>query len=251
MPRATLGRPVLPMSDTPLFQHPATHWCFVQGSCIVLDVTQNRYLSIPAHKMKVMLPYLQSVETDAGSRALPIPADLLPIANELVTSGVLTTQRPNSQRRPSSPLPRPTRLLPQFPSSTTRGFLKPLLLPFLKSCALADYQLRYRSLSAVVSRIVSRQTSSPVCPPELTAERTAHLASAFTALRPFYPRRYWCMFDSLALIEFLFCWKLLPHWVFGVSADPFFAHCWVQDGDLVLCDTRDFSATRFSPIMTL
>lgn len=60
------------------------------------------------------------------------------------------------------------------------------------------------------------------------------LVSIFHALRPFYVRRYRCLFDSLCLIEFLATFGHFPQWVFGVKAAPFGAHCWVQKDRCVL-----------------
>jgi hypothetical protein len=70
----------------------------------------------------------------------------------------------------------------------------------------------------------------------------------FDSLRLFYPRPYLCLFDSLALIHFLARFGLYPDWVFGVQADPFEAHCWVQAGSVVLNDTVE-RVSAFTPIM--
>jgi hypothetical protein len=59
-----------------------------------------------------------------------------------------------------------------------------------------------------------------------------------------------CLFDSLALIHFLAQYGLYPDWVFGVSADPFEAHCWVQAGQVVLNDTVE-RVSAFTPILTI
>jgi hypothetical protein len=69
-------------------------------------------------------------------------------------------------------------------------------------------------------------------------------------LRPLYPRDYLCLFDSLALIEFLAQHGLYPTWVFGVTSDPFMAHCWVQEGDTLLNDTVAHVG-QFVPLMTV
>ena len=46
-----------------------------------------------------------------------------------------------------------------------------------------------------------------------------------------------CLLDSIALVRFLARRGLYAQLVFGVTDDPFSAHCWVQAGDLVLNDT--------------
>ncbi len=72
----------------------------------------------------------------------------------------------------------------------------------------------------------------------------------FRKLRPWYPRGYLCLFDALALVEFLARRHLFPTWVFGVQAQPFGAHCWVQAGDQLLNEGAEF-ANQFTPIMAV
>ena len=79
-------------------------------------------------------------------------------------------------------------------------------------------------------------------------ERVRTLVKAFDALRPWYPRPYLCMFDSLALLHFLAWHGVFPEWVFGVTAEPFKAHCWVRAGTTVLNDTLERTGA-FTPIM--
>jgi hypothetical protein len=81
-------------------------------------------------------------------------------------------------------------------------------------------------------------------------ERARSLVSVFDRLRWYYPRSYLCLFDSLALIHFMARFGVFPDWVFGVVADPFEAHCWVQAGSVVLNDTVE-RVSAFTPIMSI
>jgi hypothetical protein len=63
-------------------------------------------------------------------------------------------------------------------------------------------------------------------------------------------RKHVCLYDSLALVEFLAHYRLFPQWVFGVMAEPFAAHCWVQQDDRVLNDSVDY-VRGFTPIMVV
>ncbi len=76
------------------------------------------------------------------------------------------------------------------------------------------------------------------------------VVAAYQHLRPFYPRKYRCLYDSLALVEFLAQYHLFPQWVFGVNTEPFGAHCWVQEEDFVLNDSPEF-ISNFTPIMSI
>jgi len=54
----------------------------------------------------------------------------------------------------------------------------------------------------------------------------------------------------LALLEFLAIKNLYPTWVFGVQAQPFGAHCWLQEGDKLLNESVEY-AGQFTPIMAV
>jgi hypothetical protein len=74
-------------------------------------------------------------------------------------------------------------------------------------------------------------------PPYLAARR----------LLPFAPN---CLRDSLALASFLASRRGSFQFVFGVRRDPFAAHCWLQEGSLVLNDSLD-SVADFRPILVV
>ncbi|RYZ14310.1 MAG: lasso peptide biosynthesis B2 protein [Alphaproteobacteria bacterium] len=59
-----------------------------------------------------------------------------------------------------------------------------------------------------------------------------------------------CLYDALALLEFLALKNLYPTWVFGVQAQPFGAHCWLQSSDILLNESTEY-AGQFTPIMTV
>jgi hypothetical protein len=76
------------------------------------------------------------------------------------------------------------------------------------------------------------------------------LLSVFKRWRAYYSRPYVCLFDSVCLLRFLNFYNLFPTLVFGVVAEPFHAHCWLQDGGTVLNDTVE-RVSAYSPIMSV
>jgi Transglutaminase-like superfamily len=103
------------------------------------------------------------------------------------------------------------------------------------ACAKADLQLRTRAFSRLVDRIKERRNRRrPTQPCDQSS--ISSLVHAFNAFRSFYPRPYLCLFDSLALLEFLSSYRIYPQLVIGVVPDPFEAHCWLQEGTVVLND---------------
>lgn len=83
--------------------------------------------------------------------------------------------------------------------------------------------------------------------------RTAALIDAarlFLNVRMYVPVEPICLLDSISLVRFLARRRLHSNIVFGVTGDPFSAHCWVQSEALVLNDTVG-NARAYQPIRTL
>jgi len=119
---------------------------------------------------------------------------------------------------------------------------------FFLSSARASRQLRDQCFQSIVAFVQARKRHNANPSRPLDIERAHFLLSIFDSLRLFFPRPYLCLFDSLALINFLAHFNLYPDWVFGVMAEPFEAHCWVQAGGIVLNDTLE-RVSAFTPIM--
>lgn len=98
-------------------------------------------------------------------------------------------------------------------------------------------------VSAVRMRKAGRKESNSV-------DEIRRQTAVFRRLRPWYPASYLCIFDALALIEFLALKKIYPTWVFGVQAQPFGAHCWVQQADQLLNESTEYVG-QFTPIMAI
>lgn len=124
------------------------------------------------------------------------------------------------------------------------------VMRFISAAVRAKLLLKYRSFDAVVERVRRRgeraRRGSSVAVPELHS-----LVAAFAKLRPLlFAARDACLFDALALSEFLAGYYIYPRWVFGVQARPFAAHCWMQLDGVVLNDTVDH-VQRYTPIMVV
>ena len=118
---------------------------------------------------------------------------------------------------------------------------------FLCSSLKASAKLRYLPLRQTVRGIERRKRQ--LCRSTRNDDDTLRrLVMIFNRLRPYYGRDYLCRFDSLALVEFLACYRQFPQWVFGVKSQPFGAHCWVQNGPCLLNDSIDY-VRQFTPIM--
>lgn len=121
---------------------------------------------------------------------------------------------------------------------------------FFLACGAADWQLRTRSFSRNLERLERRRCRVQSSSTMIRAASVSKLMQAFKVLRPFYPRPYLCLFDSLAVLEYLAGYHFFPRMVFGVVADPFQAHCWIQEGSAVLNDDLE-RVRRYKPILSV
>jgi len=114
---------------------------------------------------------------------------------------------------------------------------------FARGCRRAHRELTSEPLREVVARARAQAKTTDF---DLKLLQLALLQ--FRTMRYLFPRSYLCLFDALALLHFLSSYNIRPTWVFGVSSEPFQAHCWLQLGEVVLNDTLE-RTRAFTPIM--
>jgi len=101
----------------------------------------------------------------------------------------------------------------------------------------ANLERRRSMLDRPVRRVADRQA-------------TAAKAAVYHAVRHLAPVRRVCLLDSLALVDWLGEDLEAVQLVFGVTAYPFGAHCWVQTRHALLGDPPD-TIGRYVPILHL
>ena len=121
-------------------------------------------------------------------------------------------------------------------------------IDFFIAARKASHRLKTEHIRDLVRDVRSRKAVAQRAPTDVEVMRR-HTA-IFARLRPWYPRRYVCLYDALALVEFLARRRIFPTWVFGVQAQPFGAHCWIQSGEFLLNETTEY-AGQFTPIMAV
>lgn len=119
---------------------------------------------------------------------------------------------------------------------------------FLCACVTASYQLRYHPIDRVVASVRRRRARATTR--SVTNADIDQLVAQFQRLRGLYPRKYLCLFDSLALLHFLAFYGVYPSWTFAVQFEPWAAHCWVQDGDVAFNETVE-ETLNYVPIMAV
>ena len=124
-------------------------------------------------------------------------------------------------------------------------------MKFVAAALTAKFLLRCCSFERVIRRVKVRKSSGRAAREPLDLERVRVLLATFSHHRVFlFASKDECLYDSLALLEFLARHELYPDWIFGVQTRPFAAHCWVQQGGLVFNDTAEH-VSGFTPIMVV
>lgn len=126
-------------------------------------------------------------------------------------------------------------------------------LAFAWASAFASFALRVLPFESVIRRVRQRKASRGITasPESDPTEHLRGLVEAFVRFRVFaFTSRDRCLFDSLALLEFLAQYDVHPDWIFGVHARPFAAHCWIQCGAVVCNDTVE-NVSGYTPIMVV
>lgn len=232
------------------FLQPHVFLCQTKRHWVILDVDRDKYLCVDNHQFESLGPWIHGwMETTACgvSKASEPSSEAIALANKLLSLEILSERADSAKQAQATVYSLPTGAMDiEIPASTRTSFTH--ALPFFLSSTRASRQLRDQRFKSVIASVKARK----LCDRDLAAafdiERARFLISVFDSLRWFYPRPYLCLFDSLALIHFLARFNLYPDWVFGVQADPFEAHCWVQAGSVVLNDTVE-RVSALTPIM--
>jgi hypothetical protein len=227
--------------------------CRVRRHWIILDVHSDQYYCIPAQQFDLLGSYIHgwpSVAFEvppATDRYLETTKEILA---QLVTKGVLTERLTSERELSLSPLGGPTSSLKTDDVPAAHGSRALLVATFWIACATADLRLRKQTFESIVQCVEARRSERSAQRPPDDPQILRYLVAAFNGLRLWYPRAYLCLFDSLALLEFLAWHDIYPRWTFGVTADPFQAHCWLQDGPIVLNDVLS-RVCGYTPIMSV
>ena len=248
----------VPVCTALYFLQPHVFLCRGKRHWVILDVNRDKYLCVDRRQFESLGPWLHGWEDGACApltttaqceRSAAKPRDdAIALAHKLLSLEILSERSDSAKCARPIAYPLPTDAIdrdlpaPAHKSPCTHA------PPFFLSSAKASRQLRGQAFESIVAFVRARKRRRGDSERPFDIERAHSLTCVFDKLRLFYPRSYRCLFDSLALINFLAHFNLYPDWVFGVMAEPFEAHCWVQAGGIVLNDTLE-RVSAFTPIM--
>jgi hypothetical protein len=240
----------------------------LQGEHVVfLDVRKDRYFALEATRTvgvsehvagwPVSLPDLsasvrQTANGGVSSTARAVDREALSaVLSLLLEKEILTTVAVDGKTaEPVRPPPLGSDLAAEALDEPVK-ISAVAFLRFVSAAIRAALILRYRSFDSAVARVKARIDAAHGGERAVEIERLHYLVGVFSMLRPFFfTSKDACLFDALALSEFLAGYEIYPRWIFAVQARPFAAHCWLQLGDVVLNDTVDH-VRRYTPIMVV
>lgn len=204
---------------------PNVRACVDQSVVVFLDLRNDRYLSVDLQRAPQIVGVCEGVSPNAGTSLVArglIEATPTLSRDGRGGAGLTASADPNYFR-------------------SCRVSLSDVVT-MLDACLRASIKVRARRLDRAFRAYARRKRVDKPAKIEL-----AELVGRFERLRPWYPRARVCLFDSLALMNFLIAFGHKPEIVMGVRATPFAAHCWVEDNGVCLNDAAE-TCQSYTPI---
>jgi hypothetical protein len=217
---------------------------------VLLDLKRNKYLGLSGADANALARRVVDLpKCDETSSAVDDGA-IAELFEEMSSAGMLCRSAEQGAFYPSFAVAAPAAALIDGYSDVTTRIAARELACFVTAALSAKWLLRSFSLERIARRIRARRLRRQSdAPPDI--ERLRCLVAGFAKMRTFaFTASNECLFDSLVLSEFLSRYWIFPHWVFGVTTNPFAAHCWLQQGSVVINDSPEH-VRRFSPIMSI
>jgi len=210
---------------TQLRLHGDLSFCRVDGHLIFLDIRNDRYFRLAECLESALVTYLEGGDGPESS------------IRRLIDRKILIDGSGDSDHASSS-----------FPKAPTRSAMEEavhveqtsisVVLDTLGIVCSTQLQLKTRGLKKTLDGFLALRSQRASRPSGSRHGESLVLkaAAAFRCARLYVPIDTCCLLDSIAMVRFLARRELYADLVFGVTADPFSAHCWAQSGTTVLND---------------
>jgi len=229
--------------------------CIAGEHCVFLDLRRDEYSCLHRCDTTGFAAMVEGWPDDASAadgQSLVRTGELATSLSELVKAELLVPNGEGGRKGRSVPIPKASASLLDGPErDLSRVPIRPVdTARFLTAIVSAAVALRRSHMERLVRKVDRRRKENVRGDSQAGLPKPRELTFRFRAMRPWVPLGYRCLFDSLALLEFLARYGVFPTWVFGVRTAPFGAHCWVQAGEVVLNDTVE-QVRPFTPIMAV
>lgn len=213
--------------------------CQVDGHFIFLDIQADRYFHLSPDLERTFARYVDG-HIDSES-------DLRP----LLESSILIRSRFPSQPLPDRKLAIPTNSAIELFSGKEHPPLRTLaeVASVVFSTRWSLVNRKFPEVLDTIHAHRSKYTAGEI-PDSVSTTTLVDSARMFRQIRLYVPVEPRCLLDSISLVKFLARRNQYSSIVFGVTGDPFSAHCWVQAESLVLNDTVG-NVQAYQPILVV
>ena len=228
------------MSELFLPHH--VYFCYRGDAVVFLDLERDDYTFVGAEGAAALrcLSSFRATVTSPERRAA---------LNELLAGGLLTTDGSAGRNIAPTTAALATQPLLDDESISSARASAGHLWTFLAAGTAAAARLRWGQLHRTIARIERRKAQRKPSA-LLDVDRSRELVAIFGRLRSLFPHRHSCLYDSLALIEFLAHYQIFPNWIFGVRLEPWAAHCWIQEAGYIFNEEIE-EAAGYTPVMVI
>lgn len=203
--------------------HDDLSFCRIDGRTIFLDTRNDRYFRLSGNLERAFIEHIEGVTCSSDDISRLVESNILtdapPLPNAAHNSIMIASR---------SALELPSIHAPCGAGSVTEVFA---------NVFWAHFQLKVRRLKVILDDITDFRCRKTTLERDCAESHLLNNALTFLKARKFVPIETCCLLDSLSITAFLTRRHLYANIVFGVTSDPFSAHCWVQSGDIVLNDT--------------
>ena len=238
------------------------HLCVTDDHVVLLDLKRDKYVGVGRSQMRALRrcvkgwPAPQGIDPEAAELDSTGSAD--GILATMLSAGMLTTDVSRGKEALPVVTPIAESALGELdagpgsdPFDRRPGIAAGHVANFILACLKARFALRFRPIDSVVARAAARKARYTGSRAPMNIESFREHVARYAYLRPLlFTAKDACLFDALALSNYLARYRIFATWVFGVQTGPFAAHCWLQHEGVVLNDTPD-NVRRYAPILAV
>ena len=233
-----------------------TFVALTDDTLVFLDLHRDRYSCLERRHTKSVtrllgLPAPANVKETLENVTDRERKETAMVVQDLIKSG-LVTRDPNNGKRAEyvSQYSDLKEMLGYFPGEGP-GVRVSDVVNFFKALIVTQSLLKFASIERIVARVKRRKERLCAKGGATPNERLNELVETYKILKPLVVTvKDQCLFNSLLLIEFLACYRICPNWYFGVRLNEFYAHCWVQDRNIIYDDSIQYTS-HTQPIMAV
>lgn len=219
------------------------YFCRRGEAFVFLDLRRDDYTLVGGHAAAALRVLSSKEQPDGSKRKLSLAL------SELLEGGLLTTDRDAGTEITPTVVELAMEHLVDAECAPDIHVTVVHIWRFVTACTKAAIRLRCERLKDTVEAVEQRKARHLLSGP-IEIEKARELTAVFLKLRSIFPRNYLCLYDSLALIEFLAGYRMFPSWIFGIKLEPWAAHCWVQEGPFTFNEGVE-EAAGYTPVMAV